>query len=435
VENKWQSKIISAIALVATTQLASFPIIFYNFHQYSLISWLANFVIVPVFSTLILPFALLILILGTINLTFVIVLAAVMSHILQLMFRAIEWSASLTGLHFYGNIASGFAVLIFYITLTWLIFRSQLKVAFISFRSKQLIFQTEKISALILAIVLLVAALLPNPTEITFIDVGQGDSAFIRTTTGQTILIDSGGTLDYAKEPWQQRDNPFEVGARIVWPFLRYEGVNQLDYALLTHEDVDHLRGFFAVLEKVKVDIFIVPAGFPQTNLGRQLAAQLTTKQIPTYQVEQAVSINIDDTSKLTLLPAVLVNSTKANDRSYAILAEFHNSRIIFAADIESSGEELLLDKYQLPSVDILKVGHHGSRSSTTEKWLAALQPNNAIISVGSNNCYGHPAPEVLERLAESGARPATIIWRTDLQGSVQVKIIGDKVQISQFGR
>lgn len=427
----WQSKVLSALALVATTQLASFPIIFYNFHQYSLISWFANFLIVPLFSSLILPFALLILVLGTIKISLALLPAKIMSTLLQILFQFIEWCANLINLHIYGNIFSGYLVLFIYILIIWLIFRKQIKESFIAAARKRLIFIAEKITVLVLSTILIIIILIPNPISITFIDVGQGDSSFIKTTTNRTLLIDSGGTFDFPKESWQLRANPFEVGKNIVWPYLRYQGVKRLDYALLTHEDIDHMGGFFAVLERIEVGIFIVPSGFPRTDLGQQLAAIIKIKQIPVYHVEQAVSIEIDNSSTLLLLPAVIPYSTKSNDHSFAVIAEFNNKKIFFAADIEQAGEELLLDKYQLPVVDILKVGHHGSRTSTTERWLATLQPNNAIISVGLNNTYGHPAAEVLERLISKEVD----LWRTDLQGAVLVEILKDKVQISQFGR
>ncbi len=426
----WQSKLISALALVATTQLASFPIIFYNFHQYSLVSWFANILIVPIFSSLILPFALLILALGTMKISLAFFPSEIMSFLLQLLFQFTEWSAGLTGLHLYGNISSGFLVLLLYIALVWLIFREQVRKSFISFRQKRLFFRAEKTIAAALALLLIILALLPNPVNITFIDVGQGDSSFIQTSTNRTLLIDSGGIPDFPKESWRLRENPFEVGQGIVWPFLRYQGLKRLDYALLSHEDADHLKGFFAVLERIEIGMFIVPATFPLTELGEQLAVALAAKQIPVHRVEEAISFRVDKSSHFTLLPAVIPYSTTANDHSYAVLAELNNSKVFFAADIERAGEELILAKYQLPAVDILKVGHHGSRTSTTEKWLAALEPNNAIISVGLNNRYEHPAAEVLDRLVSNEVS----IWRTDLHGAVLVKILNDKIQILQFG-
>ncbi|GEM_PF-423004 len=423
----WQSKLISALALVATTQLSSFPIIFYNFHQYSLIAWLANLLVVPLFSSLILPFALLILIVGTISTTLVLFPAKSMSVLLQALFQFIEWSATLTPLHFYGNLASGLIVFSCYIALVWLIFRRQIRGAFINFKLKRLIFLTEKFIIITLLLTLIITVVLPNPVKITFIDVGQGDSCLIRTSNGSTLLIDSGGAVDFPREEWRVRANPFEVGKNILVPFLKYQGVKRIDYALLTHEDADHLKGFFAVLDYAQIGAFIAEAGFPRTELGNQLAAKLIEKKVPIYQVTDAMSFRLDKSSQFTLLPVDVSYSSKENDHSFVMLADLYGSLIFFAADIEQAGEEFLLNEYMLPQVDFLKVGHHGSNTSTTEKWLTRLSPKNAIISVGLNNRYKHPAPDVVARLAIFGAE----IWRTDEMGAVSVTILPRKVEIS----
>ena len=422
----WQSKLISALALVATTQLSSFPIIFYNFHQYSLIAWLANLLVVPIFSSLILPFALLILIVGTISTTLVLFPAKLMSVLLQVLFQFIEWSATLTPLHFYGNLASGLIVFSCYIALVWLIFRRQVHDSFISFKLKRLIFLTERTIITTLLLTLIITVVLPNPVKITFIDVGQGDSCLIRTSNGYTLLIDSGGVVDFPREEWRLRANPFEVGKSILVPFLKYQGVKRIDYALLTHEDADHLKGFFAVLDYAQIGSFIAEAGFPRTELGNQLAAKLIEKKIPIFQVTEAMSFRLDKSSQFTLLPADVSYSSRENDHSFAMLADLYGSLIFLAADIEQAGEELLLNEYILPQVDLLKVGHHGSNTSTSEKWLTRLRPNNAIISVGLNNRYKHPASDVVARLTVFGAE----IWRTDEMGAVSVTILPRKVEI-----
>ncbi len=423
----WRSKLLTAVALVATTQLASFPIIFYNFHQYSLIAWLANLIVVPLFSSLILPFALLILVLGTIKLTLALLPAKLLSQVLQALFAFTEWSASLTSFHFYGNLASLILVLSCYVGLVWLIFRQQIRDSFIAYKLKRLLFLGEKLILASLLMALIIGLALPKPVQVTFIDVGQGDSCFIRTASGQTLLIDSGGTLDFPREDWRTRANPFEVGKNILVPFLKYQGVKRIDYAFLTHEDADHLKGFFAVLDQARVGAFIAQDGFPRTELGQLLALRLLAEQVPVYQVSEPFSFRLDQSSRLTLLPALVPGSPKENDQSYVILAELYGTTLLLAADVEEAGEDLLLTNYELPEVDFLKVGHHGSKTSTSENWLTQLSPKNAIISVGLNNRYRHPADEVVDRLIVSGAK----IWRTDELGAVSLRILPKKVEIS----
>lgn len=417
-----------SIALVIVTQFASFPIIFYYFHQYSIIAWLANLLIVPFFSSIILPFGLFILILGSLNVSFVTFFAEIMSFILTLLFKTIDWIAGISALHFYGNINSVIIIMLIYIFFTWFLLRKRIKESFIKLNFKKYIFIFEKASIVLLVIILLIPSIADDSVIITFIDVGQGDSIYIETLKGTSILIDSGGNFAFPKEEWKIRDDPFEVGKNIVLPYLRYSGVKNIDYAILTHEDYDHIGGYFSIIEKVDIGTFIAEEGFPRTEIGRKLYDNLVEKNIRVITINESKVIDIDKSTQMFFIPANITSSKVENDHSFALLLNIYNTRVLLSADIEKAGETYIMDKYEIEPVDILKVGHHGSNTSSTEKWLEVLQPTDAIISVGKNNRYNLPSDEVLIRLEDFGSN----IWRTDDDGAILLRIFPNGYELNK---
>ncbi|MGD9676787.1 MAG: DNA internalization-related competence protein ComEC/Rec2 [Vulcanibacillus sp.] len=407
------------IALVIITQLASFPLIYYYFHQYSLVSWIANLILVPFFSSIILPFGLVLLVFGSFNLSIIDLLAEIMSFILNNLFIIIDWIADLSVFHFYGNISSPLLVFIMYIILTWLLIRKNFKDSFLPFKIKNKILFLEKFTIIVLAISLLLPWLTDNDAEITFLDVGQGDSIYIQTIKGNNILIDSGGNFVYPKEEWRLRDNPFDVGEDIVLPFLRYNGVTKLDIAILTHEDIDHIGGYLSIVDNLKIGLFIAEKGFPRTDRGVKLYNKLVENNTKIVTIDSVEAITLDKNSQLIFIPTGVDYSDKENNQSFAIILNIYDTRILFSGDIERIGEENILEKNLLSAIDILKVGHHGSNTSTSEQWLETLQPEEAVISVGKNNHYNHPAQEVLQRLINIG----TNVWRTDIDGAIILRV------------
>lgn len=417
-----------SLSLVIITQFASFPIIFYYFHQYSLISWLANLLIVPFFSSIILPFGLFILVFGSFNLQIVGFFAEIMSFILTVLFKIIDWIADLSFFHFYGNVNSVIVILIIYISFTWLLMRRRIKESFITFNIEKYLFILEKAVIVLLVIIILVPLITDNDVEITFIDVGQGDSIYIKTLNGKNILIDSGGNFIYPKEEWKIRDNPFEVGKDIVLPYLRYIGVKNIDFAILTHEDFDHIGGYFSIIDEVNIGTFIAEKGFPRTDNGEKLYDKLVEKNISIITVEEAKGITLDKSTEMFFIPADIASSDKENDHSFAILLNIYNTRVLLSGDIEKVGELSILEKYRIEPIDILKVGHHGSNTSSSEKWLEELQPTDAIISVGKNNRYNLPADEVLLRLEDFESN----IWRTDDDGAILLRVFPDRYEVNK---
>lgn len=251
--------------------------------------------------------------------------------------------------------------------------------------------------------------------EITFLDVGQGDCIFIKLPLGQgEYLVDTGGNLLFDQEPWQNRKNPFDTGEDTVVPFLKSKGITVIDKLIITHGDQDHAGGALAVLEEVEVKEVVLPDITEQNKLETRIIQEAKEQRIPVKYVHDGDRWKKGDYLFQILSPEA-DHASEGNDSSIVLYTEMGGLKWLFTGDLEEDGEERLIRKYPALKVDVLKAGHHGSQSSTTEAFVAQLSPHTVVISVGKNNRYGHPSHEVLERLAERKIK----ILRTDITGAI----------------
>ena len=290
-----------------------------------------------------------------------------------------------------------------------------------------MIFLLEKLIFLAFIVVILVQQLISeSKINVTMLDVGQGDSILIETADDNNIFIDSGGILRFSKEEWKVSDNPFDVGEDVLIPYLYYRGIKSIQLAVLTHEDQDHIGGFLTLIEHIPIESILVSAGFPRTDQGELLMRKLELKDIPIYYLEDLTSLQLEPYLKAHFIYLNEPELTKENDHSIITILEAYQTKLLLMGDLEQRGELVLLEKYSLIPIDILKVGHHGSKTSTTEALLEVVKPKEAIISVGYNNRYQHPAEEVIQRLRKA----AIPIYRTDQNGAIRIEISRDGYQI-----
>jgi competence protein ComEC len=249
---------------------------------------------------------------------------------------------------------------------------------------------------------------------VTFLDVGQGDAAVIEAPGGATMLIDGGGT----------RDGQFDTGARIVEPFLRARGIGRLQIVALSHPHPDHLNGLFRVLDRFEVGAFWSSGDDGHNPEYQRLLALARERGIPT---RQAVVTALGGARIEPLGPYVddrigAPVGLSVNDASLVLRVGFAGRALLFPGDLEADGEGELVgrrDLGQSVSADVLKVPHHGSRTSSSDELVAAVAPRLAVMSLGWHNQFHFPAPEVLARYAAAGAR----VLRTDRDGAVTVTI------------
>lgn len=249
-----------------------------------------------------------------------------------------------------------------------------------------------------------------------FLDVGQGDAAVLRTPGGRWVLIDAG--------PRTERS---DAGRRVVAPFLARARAPGIAVAVISHAHADHLGGLPAVLERFPVGQVLEPAELHADALYLEVLDRVAASGVPWQGARDGIGFELDSVRFTLLHPDTAWREWQLdlNEDSAVLLVEYGGFRAIFPGDAGLVAEARLAGR--VGPVSVLKVGHHGSRSATGERWLAELQPAVALISSGAGNRYGHPHAEVVARLGRHGVG----VWRTDQQGSITVTTDGRRMTVA----
>jgi competence protein ComEC len=262
------------------------------------------------------------------------------------------------------------------------------------------------------------ATLPPTHLAVTVLDVGQGDSILIQSPGGRAMLIDGGGEVGPARGGW-------DVGRMRVVPALRRAGVRRLDVVVLTHPHEDHVGGLPAVLENFPVGLVLDPGVSHPSPSYVRLLKMVEAGRIPYRAARAGMRIDLGAGAVVTILhppePIPTLPGDQVNAGSVVARLAFGITSMIFTGDAEASVERYLLDRGMVEASQVLKVGHHGSRTSTTPIFVDAVRPRDAVISAGADNSFGHPHAVTLQTLAAAGVR----VWRTDLDGAVRLESNG----------
>lgn len=370
---------ISLLKVSIISSLVSIPITLYNFYQINLLSIIYNLFFVPLVSFIIFPFTLIVLIIKPLE------------PIYNLLIKVLEDSSL-----FLSNIDI-FKFSFRKLNIFFYIFYFILIMFFL--------FKNKKIYLYIFLFLLIIHFFLPSNNYVEFINVGQGDSSLIHLNN-KNIMIDTGGNRNR------------EIYFYNIQPVLRSNGINKIDYLVLTHGDFDHMGEAINLVENFKVEKVIFNCG-EYNDLEKELIKVLNKKNIKYYTCIKELNI---DKNKLYFLQTKEYDNE--NDNSNVIYTELNGYKFMFMGDASVTTEKEILSKYSLPDIDVLKVGHHGSRTSSGKEFINEINPKYSIISVGKNNRYGHPNKEVLNDLEESK------IYRTDIDGSIMFKIKNNKLKI-----
>lgn len=265
----------------------------------------------------------------------------------------------------------------------------------------------------LLAIVLFFLSKYPLQNEITVVDIGQGDSIFLRDISGRTIVIDTGGRVEIGKkEAWQERVRKSNAETTLI-PYLKSRGVDRLDKLVLTHTDTDHMGDMLELAKHFSIrEIYVSKGSMTQVDF----VDKLKKMKAKVHVVDVGDRLPIFDSALEVLYP--LGQGDGGNDDSIVLYGEFFRTKFLFTGDLEAPGEGQMVTAYPDLRVDVLKAGHHGSKGSSSPEFLEHIKPKLALISAGKNNRYQHPHKETLDRFEKI----QTKIFRTDEQGAIRFK-------------
>lgn len=251
--------------------------------------------------------------------------------------------------------------------------------------------------------------------KVHFIDVGQGDSIFISTPSGKAMLID-GGKNDKSS---------------LVKDYIESLGFNKIDAVVGTHPHEDHIGGLDVVVDNFDIGNIYLPKKSSTTKTFEDLLISVKNKGLKIKTAAGGISLNLDPLVKIQILAPVNTNYEDINNYSAVIKVTYKNNSFLFTGDAEALSEkEMLSTGYNLEA-NVLKIGHHGSSSSTSAKFLQAVKPDFAIISVSSDNEYNHPHQITLKRLSSANVKT----YRTDMFGTITALSDGNTIKFETAKR
>lgn len=263
--------------------------------------------------------------------------------------------------------------------------------------------------------------------EVTFLDVGQGDGAVIRFPSGRVMVVDGG-----------KRFHDLDAGRLVVAPTLWNQGIDRIDYLVATHPQIDHIGGLLFVSDRFPIGEVWMNGRRPDRWAAREFEEWLARRRIRTSTIPEKQPLWIDAVRVWRINPwaespfGPLPKNGSENDRSIVLRVEYGRASILLTGDIEAAGERALVDanpQWNLLRSTVIKVPHHGSRSSLDPTFLRAVAPKVAVISAGATNTYGHPAPQTLRAYK----RLQAAVFRTDLDGAVKIVTDGTRLDVFRY--
>lgn len=380
IKNKILNYIKEMFFVCISANIIIIPIIMYNFNTLSLTFFISNVLVSPIMGiVVILGFVQIFLSIININLAYL--LSIFLNPMLEILIFIADFTAKLPLSKILIPTPNIIFIIIYYVIM---LFCNKINI---------------KKTIIILSIIIIIfnlLNLLPKDLRIYFIDVGQGDSTLILTPKGNSILIDGGGS----------ETGSFDVGEKILLPYLLDRGVTKIDYMMISHFDSDHVGGLFSILENLRVEHVLISKQGKESENYKHFLEISKRKKIKVIYVEAGDRINIEKNMFFEILFPTrnLISENILNNNSIVARLVYKNIKILFTGDIEEIAEKELIKLYSKTNklrADILKVAHHGSKSSTIASFLKLVNPRISLIGVGATNTFGHPNIGVLERLEQ----------------------------------
>ncbi len=387
--NKYSNYFIKLLITSFISFIVSIPITLYNFNQINILSIIYNLFYVPLISFIVFP------------LSIISFFIPVLTNILNIFIYILE----ITSKFFYKISFSKFIfcdidIAFYYIYYLLII------IFFYGILNKK------KYLMIGLFIMIIIHYLIPyfdKSDYIYMIDVGQGDSILIHSNN-RNVLIDTGGIMNYYNKKWQKSSNPYSIVKNRTIPLFKKLGIKKIDYLILTHGDFDHLGETVNLINNFKVNKILINSGdinYLEKNIIKRFS-----------NVERATKdyyFKIGDAEFLELN----TDLGEENDSSLVFYTVINSYKILFMGDASIKSEVYIIDNYDLFDIDILKAGHHGSKTSSSEEFISSISPKLVLISAGLNNKFNHPNKEVISLLEDNNIKYLI----TFKEGSIKISL------------
>jgi len=399
----WMPFLVSLAAVVGTS-----PLTLYYYGMFPIYALFANLIVIPLIGIIVF-LSLFLLFVGVISDILTSGLAMMIKVVNLGLQQVVEWIANLP-----------FAVLLTPIP-------TQLQIGLLYLLIILVLNSRKNIKSVSLMMVILVLIFFISTRsdrrldlEVTFLDVGQGDAAFLRFPNQQTMLIDAGN-----------RSFQWDQGEKTVLPYLQSVNALKINYLVGSHAHNDHIGGFLALVKAVSIDTLVLSGYQFNSKLFTSLIQAAHKKNISIKTVSRGDKLSPDPSCRVYILHpdshfvhAENFHGAECNNSSVVLKVQYGENSILFTGDLEESGEQPLLQYNTFLESEILKIGHHGSSTSTSEELLEKVNPILALISVAKKNKFKHPSPSTLERLRLNGIK----IYQTSQEGAVIFRIGPKKV-------
>ncbi|EHO54015.1 DNA internalization competence protein ComEC/Rec2-like protein [Lentilactobacillus kisonensis F0435] len=375
------------------TNLLTIPILLFHVYEWHLLSVAINLIVLPLFGKVIFP----LVITGVLVGVMMPVLVQPIDWVLRLFNDSLNWVSGLPGMVTYGKPSLIVVILALLLTFGFVIKKAHPKGLMISL--------------CLLYVSTFLVIHFPTQGEVSMFDIGQGDSFLIRTPFNKTVtLIDTGGKVDFSNHAWE-RGTPNYQAKRLSINYLKSMGISRIDYLCVSHQDADHCGDLPAFIKEMKIKNILIPLGMDHNpNFMKRIAGRNpATKVIP-----------VNDEMRVPDLPLSIFHPYEMgkgeNHDSMVLSGRFGGLNWLFTGDLDRPGEIDTLQRHPQLSTDVLKVGHHGSKTASDPQFISQVRPKFAWISAGRNNRYHHPNIETIETLQQAHIK----IYNTQTQGMVR---------------
>lgn len=419
--------LLNSFSITLSANLLIIPIMAYSFSTFSFTFLISNILAGPVME-IVTIFGFLVYFISIIFLPLAKFLGIFLNLLLFILLKIAELSSMIPGSMVYIKTPYLFYCIFYYIYIFIIYYKNTHEDRNSKKLSKILRLYRKiniKIIALFLIFILLFKSgsyfIIPSSLKLYFIDVGQGDSTLIQTPFRKNILVDGGGS----------EFGNFDVGKSILLPYLLDRRITNIDYLIISHFDSDHVKGLFAILENLKVNNIIISKQGEDSNNFKEFIEIIKDKNIRLIIVKKGDLLKID---KLTFIEILfpeekLITNNILNNNSIVFKLISNKFSILFTGDIEKVAEEKLVELYKTTNKlnsDVLKVAHHGSKTSSITNFLEEVKPKVALIGVGKDNKFGHPDKSTINSLNKYTKN----IFRTDQMGEIIINFNGKKINI-----